>query len=330
MTWDMPASIDIQPWSAAVDTADSVETRVEAVEAIAQTGSVDAQPTLLAELNFNNPGAAVAAVDGFILIGEPAVDPLLDLLNNQNYGARAWALRALAGIGDPKALELLMETAKTDHALSVRRAAARGLGTIRWHLVDPAQMTTQQQRVLETLTQVAQDPEWVVRYAAIAGLQALAESLTATQPQGISPLLKTLDALAQDDEEPSVRARAQMAQRQLSKLAQSLLFVGDSDGHDAGDPPEWKQTLDRLYQRKSKERKPPSREGDPNNFRAVVSQLQVHAKKKALRLARRGQAWNRQIWNRQIWNQQDWNQQAWNRPALQPWSLRPIAGEHRV
>lgn len=277
----MSDTIDIQTLIDAVEAADSVETLVDAVEAIAQTGAVEALPTLLAALNFNNPGAAVAAVDGFVLIGEPAVEPLLELLKNQNYGARAWALRALAGIGDPKALGLLIETAKADYALSVRRAAARGLGTIRWHWVSPEHMGEQQRQVVETLTQVAQDPEWVVRYAAIAGLQSLAESLTATQPDRVPTILNTLAAIAQGDAETGVRARAQMAQQQLSKLAQSILVMDDADdGDDAGAKPGWQQTLEQLYQRKSTERKPPTKAGDPSNYRAVVSELSFNAKKK--------------------------------------------------
>ncbi len=276
----MADTIDIQALITAVDTADSVDTLVDAVEAIAQTGAVEAMPTLLAALNFNNPGAAVAAVDGFIQIGEPAVEPLLTLLDNQNYGARAWALRALAGIGDPRALALLIETAKDDYALSVRRAATRGLGTIRWHLVAPDHMSEQQRLVLETLTLVAQDSEWVVRYAAIAGLQSLAESLAATQPEVVPHILGTLQAIARKDEDVGVRSRAQMAQQQLSKLAQSILFLDDSDDSGPGANTDWQATLDQLYRRKSDERKPQSREGDPKNYRAVVSQLNLTPKKK--------------------------------------------------
>lgn len=269
---------DISALIAAVEAAESVETLVDAVEAIAQTGDVKALPTLLAALNFNNPGAAVAAVDGFIQIGEPAVEPLLTLLDNHNYGARAWALRALAGIGDPRALSLLLETAKNDYALSVRRAAARGLGTIRWHLLPPDQMGAAQQSVLETLMLVTQDPEWVVRYAAIAGLQSLAESLAATQPEMMPKILESLQHTAQQDVEISVQTRARMAQQQLSKLSQSILLSDDSGGPTP--QTDWQRTLDQLYRRKSDERKPEMREGDPKNFRAVVSQLKLEAKKK--------------------------------------------------
>ena len=308
----MPDTTEIQNLIAAVNVADSVETLVDAVEALAQTGVEEAMPTLLAALNFNNPGAAVAAVEGFVLIGEPAVIPLLALLDNQNYGARAWALRALAGIGDPRALALLIDTAKEDYALSVRRAAARGLGTIRWHLVAPDQINQQQQWVLDTLTQVVQDPEWVVRYAAIAGLQSLAEALAATQPEKVPQILKTLQAIANADEEIGVRSRARMAQQQLSKLAQSILFLEDSDDHDTGAHTNWQTTLDQLYRRKSDERKPQTRAGDPDNYRAVVSELNLTPKKKQMLTPKRPirrpslHSWSQKIGRLSIRTRQIW------------------------
>ena len=86
---------------------------------------------LVQVLGFNNPGAAVAAVDGLIACGETAVAPLLDNLDAHNYGARAWAVRALAGIGDVRGLELLAQALGGDIGPSVRRAAARGLGQLR-------------------------------------------------------------------------------------------------------------------------------------------------------------------------------------------------------
>ncbi|HLO48947.1 MAG TPA: HEAT repeat domain-containing protein, partial [Kamptonema sp.] len=79
----------------AVETADSAAGLLNAVKALAETNSESAIPTLIAVLGYNNPGAAVAAVDGLIQIGEPAVLPLLEQLDGYNYGARAWAIRAL-------------------------------------------------------------------------------------------------------------------------------------------------------------------------------------------------------------------------------------------
>ena len=163
----------------AVEQADSATALVQAVEDLAAIQSPLAVPQLITVLGFNNPGAAVAAVDGLVQIGEPAIPHLLENMDGYNYGARAWATRACAGIGDPRALDLLLEAALTDFALSVRRAAAKGLGFIRWQRLPADQHLPVQTRLYEALIQIAQDSEWVVRYAAIAGLENLA--LTSTQ-----------------------------------------------------------------------------------------------------------------------------------------------------
>jgi phycocyanobilin lyase beta subunit len=78
----------------AVAAADSAGALIEAVRSLAAARSSAAITTLITVLGFNNPGAAVAAVDGLV------------------YGARAWAIRALAMIGDPRALEVLLDTAR--------------------------------------------------------------------------------------------------------------------------------------------------------------------------------------------------------------------------
>ena len=117
----------------AVTAADSASLLVTAMENLAATQQPAAIPTLIAALSYNNPGAAVAAVDGLVQIGEPAVEPILAQLDGHNYTARAWAIRALAGIGDPRGLVTLLGAATADFALSVRRAAAKGLGSMKWH-----------------------------------------------------------------------------------------------------------------------------------------------------------------------------------------------------
>lgn len=110
---------NVQSLILAVQKADSAYALLKAVENLAKVRSPKAIPTLIEVLGFNNPGAAVAAVDGLILIGEETVPILLENLDGYNYGARAWATRVFAGIGDPKALELLLEAATTDFSLSV-------------------------------------------------------------------------------------------------------------------------------------------------------------------------------------------------------------------
>jgi phycocyanobilin lyase subunit beta len=202
----------------AIEAASSASALADAVEALARTGNPQATPHLIAALGYNNPGAAVAAVDGLICIGEPAVLPLLSLLDNFNYGARAWAIRALAGIGDPRGLEILLDAASADFALSVRRAAARGLGTIRWNSVSLQQQGEGQGKCLAVLLGCAQDPEWVVRYAAIAGVQSLSLAMAPVQPQTLPQVLEALEERRSQEATLAVKARILLAQQQVQSL----------------------------------------------------------------------------------------------------------------
>jgi phycocyanobilin lyase beta subunit len=197
-----------------VEQADSAEKLLEAVEALAAARHEAAIPTLIQVLGYNNPGAAVAAVDGLIELGEPVVPILLEQLDEYNYGARAWATRVFAGIGDPIALDLLLRAASSDFSLSVRRAAARGLGNILWHKLPQPQRLEAQTQVLKTLLQVVEDPEWVVRYAAYVGLQSIGTNV----PDLASEITQHIErAIATEAEaELVVRARAQIALNQLN------------------------------------------------------------------------------------------------------------------
>jgi phycocyanobilin lyase subunit beta len=199
----------------AVEQADSSASLLEAVQNLATAASVETVPILIAALGYNNPGAAVAAVDGLIQIGEPAVLPLLQLIDDFNYGARAWAVRALAGIGDPRGLDTLLEAAQNDFALSVRRGAARGLGIVKWHQMAQQEVPAAQQKAFDTLIHASKDPEWVVRYAASVGLEGLAESLTDSQSQLAAQIFAQLEHLQINDVEISVRSRVNLALQKL-------------------------------------------------------------------------------------------------------------------
>ena len=160
---------EIQTLIDAVVRADTSDGLLEATEALAATGHPDSAPCLLEILGFNNPGAAVAAVDGLIAIGEPVVDTILDNLDGYNYGARAWSVRALAGIGDRRGLPVLERALAADIGPSVRRAAACGLGNLQ--LSDAEQADAERQRCLSGLIQATGDGEWIVRYAVTVGLE---------------------------------------------------------------------------------------------------------------------------------------------------------------
>jgi phycocyanobilin lyase subunit beta len=258
----------IESLISAVEAADSASLLVTAMENLAATQQPAAIPTLIAALSYNNPGAAVAAVDGLIQIGEPAVDPILSQLDGHNYTARAWAIRALAGIGDPRGLVTLLGAATADFALSVRRAAAKGLGSMKWHWFPPDLLEIAQEEALESLLFVAQqDDEWIVRYSAVVGLQSLAVAIT-HYPEWKTQIQTALDSIISQDTSWAVRARALQAQQQIQvgliPPIQSLETIPNID---------WQGILDTLYARKGLERDR-ILAGDPRNYKQLTNELE--------------------------------------------------------
>ncbi|MBD2464913.1 HEAT repeat domain-containing protein [Oscillatoria sp. FACHB-1407] len=255
----------------AVEKADSSSRLAEAVQNLAASRHEGAIPTLIAALGYNNPGAAVAAVDGLIHLGEPAVPALLEQLDLHNYTARAWAIRALAGIGDPRGLVTLLGAATADFALSVRRAAAKGLGMMKWHWFPEELLEIAQEEALEALLFVAQqDDEWIVRYSAVVGLEALANAVRTTYPEWRSQIQSQLEQLVANDDSWAVRARASLAQQQLQTEP-----MAQSDHTDQPSPltaTDWQMILDKLYERKGQERLVLA-EGDPRRYRELASTM---------------------------------------------------------
>ncbi|MCP2731551.1 HEAT repeat domain-containing protein [Limnofasciculus baicalensis] len=203
----------------AIEQADSSERLLKAVEALADARLEAGIPTLITVLSYNNPGAAVAAVDGLVQLGEAAVLPLLNLLDEYNYGARAWAIRALAGIGDPRGLETLLDAAETDFALSVRRAAAKGLGNLNWGKMPLAEIQPAQKRVFNTLVLTCKDPEWVVRYSAVVGLHTLGTAVAETQPDLLSQIISHFEEILNTEVDVAVCTRIQLGLAQLTQIS---------------------------------------------------------------------------------------------------------------
>ncbi|MEB3166449.1 MAG: HEAT repeat domain-containing protein [Cyanobacteriota bacterium] len=204
----------------AVRQADTAQALLQAAQALAAAAGPSSPPeaiqTLVELLGYNNPGAAVAAVDGLIAIGPAAVLPLLDGLDEHNYGARAWAVRALAGIGDVRGLELLESALGNDIGPSVRRAAACGLGQLQCEALPEQERETIRQRCLAALEGSLGDGEWVVRYAVAVALERLAAPLPGSTIQRRACLaLEQLAAAAGEDAEV-VRQRAALALQRLT------------------------------------------------------------------------------------------------------------------
>ena len=207
---------DPNPLLEALRQADSPGLLLAATRNLAASRHPDGAPALVEVLGFNNPGAAVAAVEGLIALGPQAVEPLLTHLDGHNYGARAWAVRALAGIGDVRGLVVLERALATDIGPSVRRAAARGLGRLHLEHLEAREQADLRHRCLEALLAACVDGEWVVRYAVAVGLESLLskpENSTEQLQSGLAGLSRLASAAGEDT--PVVRLRAQLALERL-------------------------------------------------------------------------------------------------------------------
>ena len=267
----------------AVEEADSSRKLLEAVQNLANARLEGAIPTLIEALSYNNPGAAVAAVDGLTLLGDPAVPALLELLDMHNYTARSWAIRALAEIGDPRGLVTLLGVATADFAFSVRRAAVKGLGLMKWHWFPDELREIAQEESLEALLFVAQqDDEWVVRYAAVVGLQALSLTIANTHPHWRSQIEEYLNQMANGEENLAVRARVWLAlqnmQQNISEnihTSPEVAAIAEKKSPLTTD--DWQGILNQLYEIKRQERAEHLKEGDPRRFQKLALEIQNQA-----------------------------------------------------
>lgn len=257
----------------AVEESDSSKLLLEAVQNLADAQLEGAIPILIEALSYNNPGAAVASVDGLIKLGYPSVPALLELLDMHNYTARSWALRALSGIGDPRGLVTLIGVATADFAMSVRRAAVKGLGTMKWAWFPDEMRDIAQEEALDALLFVAQqDEEWVVRYAAVVGLQSLAMTIADTHPEWRSEIQTQFNLMSCNDEVLAVRGRVWLAQQEIAQVYTNNLNTSIKVIEEKSplSPTDWQNILDKLYEIKYQERLEFVSEGDPRRFQKLA------------------------------------------------------------
>ncbi|MGD1859539.1 MAG: HEAT repeat domain-containing protein [Leptolyngbyaceae cyanobacterium] len=254
----------------AVETADSATALSDAVQNLADAGLPESAPYLIDALSYNNPGAAVAAVDGLVKLGLPVVPGLLEQMDLHNYTARSWAVRALAGIGDPRGLPTLLEAATADLSMSVRRAATRGLGQMKWHQFPTQFVEMAQTTALEALLAIAQqDEEWVVRYAAVVGLESLAAAASASDCPWRSHIFQQLEQMMTQEKIPAVQARARRAQECLLEASPSTDAVVEAERSPLADV-NWEQLMAQLDERKATE-KSPDVAGDAESFQELLN-----------------------------------------------------------
>ncbi|OIP68346.1 MAG: phycocyanobilin lyase [Oscillatoriales cyanobacterium CG2_30_44_21] len=247
---------DLAPLIQAVEEADSSKLLLGAVQNLASAQLEGAIPTLIETLSYNNPGAAVAAVEGLILLGSTSVPPLLELLDQHNYTARSWAIRALAGIGDPRGLVTLLGVATADFALSVRRAAVKGLGSIKWNWFPDELREVAQEEALEALLFVVQqDEEWVVRYAAVVGLEALMLPIANHNLLWRSAVQAQFNTMSDHDQVLAVRGRVWLAQQRLQQvLPTSPITQAIAEHHAPLTSSDWQDILAKLNEIKNNAR----------------------------------------------------------------------------
>ena len=151
-----------------LERATSTPELVRATQAICALNDLEATKPLVKVLGFNNPAVAAVATQGLIQLGRDIVPTLLVSLDTHNYGARAWVVKVLAALRDPRGLDLLERALQADIAPSVRRSATRGLADLE---LAKDSRDDQLERCFKGLLKAGRDDEWVVRYAAAYGLE---------------------------------------------------------------------------------------------------------------------------------------------------------------
>jgi len=91
------------------------------------------------------------------------------------------------------------------------------LGNLRWSALPAQDVSAAQAKALKTLCLTCQDPEWVVRYAGVVGLQGLATSAAETQTDICQTVSEHFEQMLKTESDLAVRARAHLALDQLHK-----------------------------------------------------------------------------------------------------------------
>lgn len=147
---------------------DSPTALIEAAEEIAIQAPQHPQtlPVLVDMLGFNNPAAANIAIDALAVAGRDSIPSLLTGVAAFNYSVNAYALRALALIGNPSVADVCLACARKGPIPNVRRAACRALAALKYD--DQAQA---EEAYKCAILLADAEPDWSVRYAAIVALQ---------------------------------------------------------------------------------------------------------------------------------------------------------------
>ena len=199
---------------------------------------------LIKDLESDNvSNVRLESLNTLIKIGEPAVEPLIIALGDNDGGIRSWATDALGIIGDKRAVEHLISNLKGDK--SARFSSARALGKISdKRAVEPLIEAFKNEKVIQILLSVVgaltmigdkraveplieglgADAE-AVRIIAAGGLGRLVSS---SDVQAIDPLIKAMEnAVALSNRPTYQNALARIGVPAVEPVAQALLESDD-------------------------------------------------------------------------------------------------------
>ncbi len=129
---------------------------------------------------------------------------------------------------------------------------------------------------------IKQDEEWVVRYAAVVGLEALAITIANKLPTWRSEIQVQFNLMGCNDEVLAIRARVWLAQQRLQQslqqtytsnfdISQKSSAVQEKESPLTSD--DWQNILNHLYKMKNEERLSAVSEGDPRRFQDLAAAI---------------------------------------------------------
>ncbi len=158
------------------------------IDECSQDRTPEAIAPLLEALNHHHPNVPPVAIRALVELAPQSVDPLIRAYRaSTDQSIQARIIQALARIGDPRAVDVLIEVVGVSIANhcqgNVRRVAARGLGQIGCNAAGDIT-----RRAIAKLTWALRSPEdWALRYAAAVSLGEIGT------PEAIAALQQAAD-----------------------------------------------------------------------------------------------------------------------------------------
>jgi len=159
---------------------------------------------------YSSPKVREKVIKALVKIGKPAVEPLLEVLNDSENIARQVATEVLEKIGDARAIEPLTVAALKDQNEGVQKATKQALGRI----IDA--------RAVKPLTQAMRDENGDIRETATEALEKI-------KPKKSPDLRNSLDKLRKTNFAKRVHVAPGIPEKQLRNATASMGVPAGSD-----------------------------------------------------------------------------------------------------